>query len=158
MKRAALVLVMAQVLVACANATPAPVPAGPARHRPPRVGKYGGAEVHPLPEGHALYQRGVVFTQSASEGDRFTCLGTPQREAECEALRPGVHCVLESPPGYWEGPPLRKGTRVTEVEMNTMMSRLNSLGVPACVCSCDPGFAGAADRVREERERCSRVP
>jgi hypothetical protein len=105
-----------------------------------------------------LYQRGKVYQPIGADGDRYTCDGDAQLEADCKLVRPGHACTLESPVGYWEGSIRCKGTRITDEEQQRDWERLSALTVPRCVCSCADDFIAAADAWERRREHCSRVP
>lgn len=149
--RAADVALIALLLSACG--TPS---TGPATTPSPAT---ASVSVHDAgPPARILYQRGEIYTPSRADDDRFTCIGTPDLAAACQQVRPGHHCVLESPVAYWEGEPRCKGTRMTRHEEEQEWSRMESLTVPACECSCTDSFIRAADAFDERRKRCQNIP
>ena len=137
-------------LLSCgARSHPPPAPPTPradAASPPP-----ADATAAPAPAAGALYFYGKPLPPG--HDDRYTCHASDDQLRACTGA-----CALMPPVKYWDGPLRCSGVALPPPNLADEKKRVAALAIPACECSCDPGYKAASDAYRAEIERCAAVP
>ena len=129
-----------------------PVPARPAQPAAPADAASPPPADAAAPQADApLYFYGKPLP--AGHDDRYTCRATDEQPRTCTGA-----CQLMPPVKYWDGPLRCSGVARPPPNLADEKKRLAALAIPACECSCDPGYKAAADAYHNEILRCSAVP